>query len=616
MKRKDTRYLPIEDYGVIGNMKTAALVSLNGSIDFLCFPRFDAASVFAKILDAEKGGHFSIEPQMKDMHTKQLYIPGTAVLITRFFSEEGIAEITDYMPVRTNACVSYNAVVRKIKAVRGDIKFKVYCQPRFDYARAKHKTSKDNGFLFFETDGGDKTELRLQAAFPLRIKDNDGYAEFKLKESEKTTVVLESVNEGREEDFADLSYYEEETYFETIKYWRDWVNQSNYTGRWKEIIQRSAITLKMLTSAQFGSIVAAATFGLPEEIGGDRNWDYRYTWIRDAAFTLFAFLKLGFAKEASKFLDWIVEQDKDRDLHLIYKIDGKSKMEEIELDHLEGYKGSKPVRIGNEANNQLQLDIYGELLDTIYIFNKYHQPITFELWEIICKEVKIVIKNWERPDHGIWEIRNEEHEFLHSRLMCWVAMDRAIKIGQDRSFPFPQGEWINVRNEIYEDIFYNFWNEDLKSWVQFKDGDKVSDTVDASLLLMPLLHFVTPEEPRWISTLEAVNEQLRLDVLVYRYNNDDGGIDGLQGEEGTFTMCSFWYIECLAKAGRLDEAVENFEKMIGYGNHLGLFAEQISKKGEHLGNFPQAFTHLGLISAALELDKQLNRSNKHQRSNE
>ncbi|QNL48459.1 glycoside hydrolase family 15 protein [Olivibacter sp. SDN3] len=607
MKNTHNSYKPIENYGIIGNMKTAALVGLDGSIDFLCFPRFDSPSVFARILDAKKGGFYSVEPQMKSMHTKQLYIPGTAVLITRFFSDEGIVELTDYMPVREDTCTSYNAIVRKVKVVRGTIKFFMHCQPRFDYAREKHKSNNENGVITINADDGTKTAMRLQATFSLSVKKNDGYAAFELEEAEEAWVVLESVDEGKEDSFADISFYQHKTYFETIKFWRSWVSKSTYSGRWKEILQRSVITLKLLTSAQFGSVVAAATFGLPEEIGGDRNWDYRYTWIRDAAFTMFAFLKLGFADESVAFLKWIIAQDKNRDLHLIYKVDGESDMKEKILDHLEGYRKSSPVRIGNEADNQLQMDIYGELLDTIYIFNMYHRPITFELWKIICKEVKIVIKKWRQTDHGIWEIRNEKHEFLHSRLMCWVAMDRAIKIGQQRSFPFPQEEWITVRNELYEDIFNNFWNEKLKCWAQYKDGNKVSDTVDASVLLMPLVHFVTPEEPRWISTLSAVDKQLRLDVLVYRYNNNVNKIDGLEGEEGTFTMCSFWYIECLAKAGRLDEAVENFEKMIGYGNHLGLFAEQISKKGEHLGNFPQAFTHLGLISAALELDKQLSR---------
>jgi len=599
-------YQPIENYGLIGNMETSALVGMNGSIDFLCFPRFDSPSVFARLLDHEKGGYFSIVPQMNDMRYKQLYLPGTAVLITRFFSEEGIVEITDYMPLKENAQTQCNSIVRKIKSIRGNVTCRLEMQPRFDYAQKKHSITREGDALLFKTDDSDQENMRFMASFDVAVEGQDVHAEFNLQESERAFVVLELSSNG-DTKFNDISYYTKETYFSTIAYWRNWLNQSSYSGRWMEVVQRSAITLKLLTSAKYGSVVAAATFSLPEELGGDRNWDYRFTWIRDAAFTMYAFLKLGFVNESKAFLNWIIEQDQNRDLHLLYKIDGEWDMEEKILEHFEGYKGSGPVRIGNEANNQLQLDIYGELLDTIFIYNQYHQPITFELWEIICKEIKIVIERWREPDHGIWEIRNEKQEFLHSRLMCWVAMDRAIKIGQDRSFPFPVGEWIDVRNAIYEDIFENFWNEEKQMWGQFKQGNKVSDTIDGSVLLMPLLHFVTPEEPRWIKTLDAVDRELRLDVLVYRYKNEELGIDGLDGEEGTFTMCSFWYIECLAKAGRIEEAVENFAKMIGYANHLGLFAEMISKKGEHLGNFPQAFTHLGLISAALELDKQLSR---------
>lgn len=599
-------YPDIENHGIIGNMRTAALVATDGTIDFLCFPKFDSPTIFASLLDSERGGYFSIVPEMKEIKTKQLYIPGTAILITRFFSDDGIVEVTDYMPVSEKADFRFNTIVRKVKAVRGEVDVKMYCKPRFRYASQPHEAKRSQGSILFKAKNNGGTTMRLSSNVKLSTRSHDGYADFHLKESEKVLFVLEAAADGNESRFKDIESYGTDNYFATIKYWRDWLRQSVYQGRWQEIIHRSAITLKLLTSLEYGSVVAAATFGLPEEIGGDRNWDYRFTWIRDAAFTMFAFLKLGFTQEARCFLDWIIEQDKDRDLHLLYRINGASDMKEEVLEHLEGYKGSRPVRIGNEANHQLQLDIYGELLDTIYIYNKMHKPITHELWEIIVKEIGVVEKKWREPDHGIWEIRNEKHEFLHSRLMCWMAVDRAIKIAQDRSFPYDADKWHELRNEIYRDIYYNFWNEDLQAWVQYKDGDKVSDTMDASVLLMPLIHFVTPEEPRWISTLEAVDRELRLDVLVYRYKNKDQ-IDGLEGEEGTFTMCSFWYIECLAKMGRLDEAVENFEKMIGYGNHLGLFAEQISKKGEHLGNFPQAFTHLGLISTALELNKQISR---------
>ncbi|PVH25310.1 glycoside hydrolase family 15 protein [Sphingobacterium corticibacter] len=604
--RKKSGYPAIEDHGVIGNMHTAALVALDGTIDFMCFPKFDSPTIFGSLLDKDKGGYFGITPEMKDVNVKQIYIPGTAVLITRFFSEDGIVEITDYMPVIEDSCFTFNAIVRKVKAIRGNIKFKMQCKPRFGYAKVKHTAERMEDGIHFSTKDNGQSTVRLSSTVDMTLREHDAYASFTLEEGKKSLFVLETAKDGDLSQFKSIEEYGIANYFATIKYWRDWLKQSNYQGRWQEIIHRSAITLKLMTSMQYGSTVAAITFGLPEEIGGDRNWDYRFTWIRDAAFSMYAFLKLGFKDEAKAFLDWIITQDKDRDLHLLYRVDGTSEMEEQDLTHLEGYKQSKPVRIGNEANNQLQLDIYGELLDTIYIYNKMYKPITYELWEIIVKEIAQVEKRWNEPDHGIWEIRNEKHEFLHSRLMCWVAIDRAIKIGQDRSFPYDAERWHNLRNDIYKDIYENFWNDDIKAWVQYKDGKKTSDRMDASALLMPLVHFITPDEPRWEDTMKELDEKLRIDVLVYRYLNDEG-IDGLGGEEGTFTMCSFWYIEVLAKMGRVDEAVENFEKMLSYGNHLGLFAEQISKKGEHLGNFPQAFTHLGLISAALELNKQIGR---------
>jgi len=609
---KKTGFEPIEHHGIIGNMRTAALVSLTGCIDFLCAPRFDSPSVFASLLDQQAGGAFTITPKMKDVVTKQLYIPFTAVLITRFFSDTGIAEITDYMPVMPDTCNSYNVIVRKVTAIRGNIDFNMHFQPRLNYGRSMHTAAGDNDSILFDCNEpeADGLTVRLSANVKLKMRKQDAYANFKLKESKTAHFVMESVQKGEEQYLSDFEFFVQHTYFETIRYWRSWTRQSTYKGGWESIVMRSAITLKLLTCIEHGSVIAAATFGLPEEIGGLRNWDYRYTWIRDAAFSMYAFLKLGFHKEGKAFLDWIVKHAKEKDMHLIYRVDGSTDVDEIEFVHLQGYKQSHPVRIGNDANKQLQLDIHGELLDTIYIYNKFYEPVTHELWELIEREVNYVIDNWEKADHGIWEIRQKKKHFLNSRLMLWVAMDRAIKIGRDRSFPFPVQKWESVRDEIYNDIYHNFWNEEQQAWVQHKANGKAGDTIDASVLLMPLVHFITPEEPRWKSTMEAINNKLRLDVLIYRYDNDIDGFDGLTGKEGTFNMCSFWYVECLAKSKRLDEAIENFEKMLGYANHLGLFSEQISKKGEHLGNFPQAFTHLALISAALELDKQIGRLDK------
>ena len=602
MQEKSAGYTAIEDYGLIGNMKTVALVSKEGSIDFMSFPTFDSPTIFAKLLDAGIGGSFSVTPQMDDCKTKQLYLPGTAVLLTRFFSEDGIAELTDHMPVDQGSAKKSNAIVRQIKTVRGSITYRMKCAPAFDYARAAHTCEGKENELIFRSENKDQTVIRLLADVPLEIVENYGFAEFTLQQSETVYLVLEC---GRHEieEINPIEVYKNTTYHETIDFWRSWSNKSSYKGRWNEEVNRSAITLKLLTSSDHGSMVAAATFSLPETLGGGRNWDYRFTWIRDAAFTMYAFLRLGYNDEATAFLQWIHDRSNEDKLYLMYSIDGSHDLAEKELDHLEGYKNSKPVRIGNAAQDQLQIDIYGELIDTIYIYNKQHSAITYEFWEIIVQQIEQVIANWQKADHGIWEIRNVEKEFLHSRLMCWLAMDRAIKIAEHRSFPYPEKEWSDVRNEIYLDIYHNFWNEKVGAWVQFKG----SDHVDASVLLMSLMHFISPREPRWLSTMDVVEKELGLDVLLYRYKNGIDKFDGLEGEEGTFNMCSFWFIEALAKSGQVTKALDSFEKMTGYANHLGLFSEQISHKAEHLGNFPQAFTHLALISAALEIDKQLDR---------
>lgn len=602
--KKDNAYLPIEDYGIIGNMKTIALVSLAGTIDFMCFPYFDSPSIFAGLLDKNEGGSFSVSPQFESFKTKQLYIPGTAVLLTRFFSDDGISEITDFMPVKGFAENSICAIVRKIKTVRGKVNYKVECSPRFNYGKTEHTIEKfgKQELRFTAINDGDAM-VRLIADFPLKFGGKDGYADFTLNEGEERWIVLESIKKGETDNLKDIGFYKDNTYQETVSFWRNWVGQSTYKGRWPDLVSRSAITLKLLTSAAHGSMVAAPTFSLPEAIGKDRNWDYRFTWIRDAAFTMYAFLRLGFTEEATMFLRWIHERSGDKQLHLMYAIDGSPVREEETLKNLEGYMKSGPVRIGNAAKDQLQVDIYGELIDTIYLYNKNYAKINYEFWLTVQKHIDCVIDNWKKPDHGIWEFRSGEKHFLHTRLMCWVAMDRAIKIAEDRSFPYPENEWKAIRDEIYIDIYNGFWNKKLGAWVQYKGGD----AVDASVLLMPLVHFITADEPRWISTLQVIEEQLSTDVLIYRYNNK-GDLDGLSGEEGTFNMCSFWFIEALAKNKETDKALEYFEKMTGYANHLGLFSEQIGKRGEHLGNFPQAFTHLALISAALELDKQLDRS--------
>ncbi|HEY9886160.1 MAG TPA: glycoside hydrolase family 15 protein, partial [Vampirovibrionales bacterium] len=364
--------------------------------------------------------------------------------------------------------------------------------------------------------------------------------------------------------------------------------------------------LKLLTSRKYGSIVAAPTFGLPEELKGERNWDYRYTWIRDASFTLYAFLRLGYTEEAREFMKWIEarcnELHGDGALQIMYKIDGTPTIKEEELNHFEGYQQSQPVRIGNAAYDQLQLDIYGELMDAIYLYDKWGEPISASLWEKLRKLVNWLCNNWNQPDEGIWEVRGQKRDFLYSRLMCWVAIDRAMRVARKRSLPAPLDEWRKQRDTIYYEIFEEFWDPQRKAFMKYKGANQL----DAACLLMPLVKFISPTDPKWLSTMEAIEDELVNDSLVYRYKPSIE-LDGLRGEEGTFNICSFWYYECLARSGDLEKARLYFEKMLGYANHLGLYAEELGACGEHLGNFPQAFTHLALIGSAHYLNKALNR---------
>ncbi|WPP50159.1 glycoside hydrolase family 15 protein [Catalinimonas niigatensis] len=599
-------YLPLENYGVIGNQHTVALVGMNGSIDYMCFPRFDSPSIFASLLDSEKGGHFTIQPQLNNEDYKQQYLPDTNILLTRFLAYDGMVEIIDFMPVKE---LEHNCtLVRKITVIRGEIDIKMRCAPRFNYARDKHKTEQVNSKEI--TFGSTHWDIRLLSNIDMHIDQGDATAEFTLKETESVSFILEAISEkgDKEDEKKSVQHYVNETFQETNNYWKRWITKTNYQGMWKDMMNRSALTLKMLTSYQFGAPVAAPTFGLPERVGGKRNWDYRYTWIRDAAFTMYAFIRLGFTYEAGEFMKWIRLQfeknvDQPNKLQLMYSVDGSSDLHETELPHLEGYRKSRPVRIGNGAYNQLQMDIYGELMDSIYLYDKYGEPITYDFWEKLRGQIDFVCENWEQKDHGIWEIRSEKKEFIYSRVMCWVAVDRAVRLAEKRSFPYPWENWRKVRDEIYHDIYDNFWDDELQSFVQHK-GSKV---IDASVLLMPLVRFISPYDPRWQSTLKMVEKELVTDTLVYRYNNHVFE-DGLEEGEGTFSMCSFWYVECLARGGQVEKARLYFEKMLGYGNHLGLFAEQIGLRGEQLGNYPQAFTHLGLISAAFALNRMLKKS--------
>jgi GH15 family glucan-1,4-alpha-glucosidase len=607
-------YPPIADHGLIGDLQTSALVSTDGTVDWFCCPRFDAPSVFGSLLDAQRGGHFSVRPQTEGYVTKQLYLPGTAILITRFLTPEGVGEVCDFMPVIEGDATDRHRLVRLVRVVRGEMTFVADCQPRFDYGRRAHSTEiTEHGVAFHGEDG---TELalhvcrrpgigRAEAAQLTRHEDGVRVV-VTAKAGEVGGAVLESAPDGppRELTTADL----DALLGETRDFWREWIGRSTYTGRWRENVERSAMTLKLMTYKPTGALVAAPTAGLPEQVGGERNWDYRYTWIRDASFSVYALLGLGYTEEAEGFLRWLgariaessTKDGKASPLQIMYRVDGRSDIDEVELEHWEGWRGSRPVRIGNGAAGQLQLDIYGEALDSVQLGDEHGIPLTHEGWQGVCRVRDWLCDHWDQPDDGIWETRGGREDFTYGRLMSWVALDRGVHIATHRARPADLNRWTTVRDMIYRQVMDRGWSDERSAFVQHYR----TRVLDASLLYMPLVGFIAPRDPRWVSTLRAMDEELVSDSLVYRYD-PEASPDGLRGSEGTFSMCTFWYVDALARAGRLDDARLTFEKMLTYGNHLGLYSEEVGPTGEQLGNFPQAFSHLALISAAVNLDYQL-----------
>jgi GH15 family glucan-1,4-alpha-glucosidase len=601
----------IENHAIIGNLRTVALVATDGTIDFYCTPRFDSPSIFAALLDRNRGGCFRIEPQLHGVHHRQLYLPDTNVLLTRFLADEGVAEISDFMPIAApSEAEAPEVIVRRVMSVRGELNFRMLCAPRFDYARRSHRvtlTSDCKGALFSPEGGG--YAYRLRTHVPLSIRNGDVVAHFKLQPGEAESFVFERARTDCELASAAHDYVSS-SFKETVNFWRRWVGKARYKGRWREMMLRSALTLKLLTSAEFGAVLAAPTFGLPEQIGGSRNWDYRYTWIRDSSFSLYALIRLGYTEEAGAFMRWLearcAESTSDGAIQVVYGLDGRHLLPEETVGSLCGYLDCVPVRIGNDAYRQLQLDIYGELLDSVYLYNKYGEPISHDLWTHLVRMIDWVCVHYQTPDEGIWEVRGGARQFLYSRLMCWVALDRAIRLAQKRSFPAPLERWLPTRDRIYRQIFEEFWNPERQAFVQYLGGT----ALDASSLLMPLVKFVGPTDPRWLSTLGAIERELVSDSLVRRYEIGRAADDGFLGREGTFNMCSFWYVECLSRAGELERARLYLDKMLGYANHVGLYSEELGPRGEHLGNFPQAFTHLGLISAAYNIDLRLSAAGK------
>jgi GH15 family glucan-1,4-alpha-glucosidase len=600
------RYPPIAEHGLIGDLQTTALVTTDGTIDWWCTPRFDSPSVFGALLDHDNGGRFRIGPEGDDYVARQLYFPDTAILITRFMTPDGVGEVIDFMPIDDPQRASdRHRLVRLVRCVRGQMRLGFECAPRFDYGRQPHELELSDEGAVFRTP---TLQLTLHGAGrrAMQRDGNDLRGALTVRAGEAGGLMLESAAQGPPRTTVPEELLE--SFNETARFWRGWLGRSSYRGRWREQVDRSAITLKLLTYAPTGALVAAPTAGLPELVGGERNWDYRFTWIRDGSFSIHALLGLGFTEEAEAFMGWVSDRVAEQagqpegsgPLKIMYRIDGSADLEEESLDHWEGYVGSKPVRIGNGAADQLQLDIYGELLDSVYLADRHGIRAGHDGWVKLAQLADWLCQHWDQPDEGIWETRGGRQNFTYGRLMCWVALDRMVRLAREYGRPADLGRWTTERDRIYAQIMERGWNAKRRAFTQHDQ----TEVLDASLLMMPLVGFVTPRDPMWLATLDAMDGELVSDSLVYRYD-PAASPDGLRGHEGTFSICTFWYVDALARSGRLEQARLAFEKMFTYANHLGLYAEEIGQTGEQLGNFPQAFTHLSLINAAINLDHQL-----------
>lgn len=611
-------YKRLEEYGLIGNMHSAALVGRDGAIDWLCLPAFDSPAVFAAILDDEKGGRFSISSD--DGHDRrQIYFPETNVLTTRFGGTDSVAQITDFMPIgetgdgtksghgNSNGSGPGNErrLIRYVQGVMGQTVMRLNCRPRFNFGATPHTVEMTDAGVIFRAETGERLSLSIPVDFSIR--EGGVVADFTVGPTEAVTFSLEWLADGDPKPSMLSAAQGEALFHETVDFWREWVARGTYDGRWREDVIRSLLTLKLLTYSPTGAIIAAPTTSLPEVIGGSRNWDYRYCWIRDSALTLQAFMRTGYIEEARLFMRWLAERchentTADHPLQIMYGIRGESELNEFELNHLDGYRESRPVRIGNAAYGQLQLDMYGELLEAVYVYNRHAYPISFDLWRSLSKILDWVANNWNTPDEGIWEVRGGAKDFVHSKLMAWNALAKGLKIADERSLPASRELWINARDKILLEIMDRGWNQELQSFVQSYG----SDVLDASLLQLLNIGALSPRDPRMMSTVEQVEKRLTRDSLVYRYD-PEASPDGLDGTEGTFAMCTFWLVEAFTRMGRLDDARFLFERMLGYASPLGLYAEETGPTGELLGNFPQAFTHLSLINAAFILDRALDR---------
>ncbi|KAJ1964665.1 hypothetical protein GGI12_001267 [Dipsacomyces acuminosporus] len=717
MRKPLQGYLPIDHYGMIGNLHTSALVGVDGSIDYMCWPEFDSPSVFCRILDKNKGGYFSITPSAGLFTTKQQYLPFSNVLATKFLSEDGVGQVVDFMhrprPKSRSHSHMLPWLIRAVEVIRGEVSFDLECFPAFDYARAMHtleiedscSVSADNpakklsdaeasifqcNFSHWDlvdrntgpctgsqrvifrpkeinhTDGpwiieNEEDRAAQTAVYPMdlryiassssdrmcpqivleRCQYSSGLGQgiksrFTLHEGQRVVFIMRALPSvtvasmrasGKPERDIQLFLskydppismsYMEDLLEDTLMYWLTWIRSCKYSGRWLENVERSAMILKLMTYEPTGAVVAAATFSLPEAIGNSgRNWDYRFTWVRDSAFTMYAFMRLGLTAEAKHYMEFVnklcQKKNPDGGLQIMYTLRGGREMHELILSHLEGYRGCAPVRIGNGAANHVQLDIYGELLDAVYLYNKYSNPLSYDEWLQVRALVDYICANYNQPDSGIWEVRGTRQNFTYSKLQCWVAIDRGIRLVEKREFPCANlSHWRKCRDSLYEEVMDKAWNSEQEVFSQSYESKEM---LDAAVLAMPLVLFCSGTDPRFVKTIRRImlpphKGGLTANNLVFRYNAVETD-DGLSGEEGAFSLCTFWLAEALSRAGKsnlnmLYKAQVIFDEMIMYGNHVGLFSEEIDKSGKHLGNFPQAFTHIALISAAFNIDRAL-----------
>jgi GH15 family glucan-1,4-alpha-glucosidase len=592
MERVDG-YAPIREYAVVGDGRTVALIARDGAVDWLCLPNVDSPPVFARILDADRGGSFRLEPVVP-FEAERRYQPNSNVLETTFITAKGRVRVTDAMTLTDIKRISpMRELVRKVQALSGTVPLRWSLEPRFGYGRADTRIERRDGRWFAHA-GSDALVLGLCDAGEGEARDGAVSGGLELAQGSSALFSLAAAHNeplvipGREDSERRLE--------RTVRFWPQWAGRAEYDGAWREAVVRSTLALKLLTFAPSGAIVAAPTTSLPEWIGGSRNWDYRFTWLRDASWTLDAMLRLGFHDEAHAFFWWLMHASRltQPRLQILYRIDGSDHTVERELQELSGYRGSAPVRIGNGARDQVQLDLYGAVLEAIWLYGRAVGHLDGDTGKEVARIADYVSDHWRDPDNGIWEVRDERTHYTQSKALCWVALDRACALGEEGLIPDRHDRWRAEADELRRFVENEGWDEERRSYVRAPDLREL----DASLLTLPLLGYHDPRGKRIEGTIAAIERELREGPYVYRYR----GEDGLEGEEGAFLTCSFWLVDAYARVGRLEDANALMQQLVGLANDVGLYSEEIDPRtGDFLGNFPQGLTHLALVNAAVSI---------------